>query len=203
MFTRIKNSAKTSRDRKQSVIGDNCPLLYALKRKQGLNTDITSIKRLLESGNAILSTLAQQLQADTVVYMPSSHSLSKIVARRCALKFQAALAHEVFVKTTRSEACQMIELALAQGAITTQDRKRLHFRLKAADVFSLKAIPIGFRQFFSPVRLNELCGDMAMGRVVMVDDLLATGRTLSVARQLVLTLPGVTSVEAVCLFSDV
>jgi hypothetical protein len=203
LFTRIKDSAKKSRNRKISVIGDNCPLLYALKGKDGLKTNITSIKRLVESGSEILATLAEQTQADTVVYMPSGYSLSRIVASRCASMFEAQLAHDVFVKSTKLDAYDMIRRAEDNGDISVEERKRLQFRLKTADGFPLKVIPVKYRHLFTPLQRNPAFSGNVIGRVVMVDDLLATGRTLSVAKEIVQAMNGVSSVEAVCLFSDV
>jgi len=201
LFTRIKSSAKRSRDR--SVIGDNCPLLYALKGKDGLTTNITSIKRLAQSGSEILAVIAAQTQADTVVYMPSSYSLSRIVASRCAEVLNAQLAHDVFVKSTKIEAFDMIRRAEDNGDITGDDRKSLQYRLKKADGFPLKVIPVEFRHLFTPLQRNPAFRGNVTGRVVLVDDLVATGRTLTVAKEIVQAMNGVTSVEAVCLFSDV
>ncbi|KWS36141.1 hypothetical protein AL065_10580 [Pseudomonas amygdali pv. ulmi] len=203
MFTRIKDSAKKSRDRKNSAIGDNCPLLYALKGKDGLTTNISSIKRLIESGSEILAAIAQQIQADTVVYMPSGYSLSRIVASRCASIFEAQLVHDVFVKSTKLEAYEMIRRAEDNGYISVKERQKLQFRLKTADGFPLKVIPVNYRHLFTPLQRNPALGGNVSGRVVLVDDLLATGRTLTVAKEIVLAMNGVSSVEAVCLFSDV
>ncbi|MBL1804852.1 hypothetical protein ELE38_31540, partial [Klebsiella pneumoniae] len=44
MFRRQKAPASLNRDRKQRKLGDNCPLIYALKGKEGLTTDFSSIK---------------------------------------------------------------------------------------------------------------------------------------------------------------
>ncbi|WP_458373352.1 phosphoribosyltransferase [Pseudomonas laurylsulfatiphila] len=203
LFTRIKSSAKRSRDRKASVIGDNCPLLYALKGKDGLTTNITSIKRLAQSGSEILAVIAAQTQADTVVYMPSGYSLSRIVASRCASVLDAELAHDVFVKSTKMEAFDMIRRAEDNGDISGDERKSLQYRLKKADGFPLKVIPVEYRHLFTPLQRNPAFRGSVTGRVVLVDDLLATGRTLTVAKEIVQAMNGVTSVEAVCLFSDV
>lgn len=203
LFTRIKASAKKSRDRKAKVIGDNCPLLYALKGKDGLTTNITSIKRLVQSGNEILAVIAEQTEADTIVYMPSGYSLSRIVASRCASVLGAELADDVFVKSTKMEAFDMIRKAEDNGDISVEERKSLQFRLKTADSFSLKVIPVEYRHLFTPLQRNPAFRGNVTGRVVLVDDLLATGRTLTVAKEIVQAMNGVTSVEAVCLFSDV
>ncbi len=201
VFTRIKASAKGRRGRQQ--VGDNCHMLYALKRKDGLVTNLASVRLLAESGHQILSLIAEQMSADIVVYMPSGYSLSKIMAKRCAGVFTAQLVSGVFRKTTKLEAYEMLRRADLNGDISTTEKQSLDYRLKKSDGFSLKNIPVSYRHLFTPLCLDPGFRGGIHGKVVLVDDLLASGRTLSVAANLIRQMPEVTSVEAVCLFSDV
>ena len=79
IFTRLKASGKERRNRQR--LGDNCHMLYALKQKDGLVTDLTSVRLLVENGHRILALIADRIKADTVVFMPSSYSLSKILSK--------------------------------------------------------------------------------------------------------------------------
>lgn len=203
IFTRTKVSGKGRRDRQARIIGDNCPMLYALKGKDNLTTNFTSIKKLADTGYQILEVIAQSLGADTVAYMPSAYSLSRIIATRCASVFDATLEANVFIKSTKLEAFDMIRDAENNGLISPDERKSLQYRLKKSETFSLKLVPVEYRHLFTPVQLSPVYRGRLQGKVVLVDDLLATGRTLSVARGIALRMPSVTSVEAVCLFSDV
>lgn len=201
IFTRLKASAKSRRDRDR--VGDNCHMLYALKQKDGLVTNFSSICLLVESGRQILGELARHVSVDTVVYMPSGYSLSKIMGKRCAQAFGAQLVEGVFRKTTKLEAYAMLTRAERNGDISPTDKRSLDFRLKKSVGFSLKDIPVPFRPFFNPLHLNPAFQGGVRGRVLLVDDLLASGQTLSVAAALIRGMPGVTAVSAVCMFSDV
>lgn len=203
LFTRIKNSAKGRRDRQHRLIGDNCPLLYALKQKDGLLTNFASVRMLLESAHQILAQIAEITSANTIIYIPSSYSLSKIVAKRCARALSADLTNGVFLKTTKLEAYDMLRRAEQNGNISTTDKRKLEYRLKKSADFSLKDIPVPFRQHFTPLCLSQAFNETPRGKVILVDDLLASGRTLSVAASLIRPMANVNSVEAICLFSNV
>jgi len=201
LFTRLKTSGKARRDRNH--IGDNCHMLYALKQKDGLVTDMRSIRLLIESGRQILASIAGQIQADSVVYMPSGYAVSNIIGKRCARALGAQMFDGVFRKTSKLSAYEMLDRADRNGDISTIDKKMLLFRLRKSEVFSLKDIPIPFRGIFTPLHVHPgFTGDIH-GRVLLVDDLLASGQTLSVAAGLIRQMPNVAAVAAVCLFSDV
>ena len=201
VFTRLKASANVRRRRDKA--GDNCHMLYALKQKNGLVTNLSSIRLLVESGRQILGTFAGQTTADTVVYMPSGYSLSKIMGKRCAQAFEAQLIGDVFRKTTKEEAYAMLKIAQESGDVSPVEQRKLDYRLKGSDGFSLKDIPTSFRHLFDPLHLNPDFQGTVHGRVLLVDDLLASGQTLRVAAALIRSMPSVTAVSAVCIFSDV
>lgn len=202
LFTRMKASGKQRRDRTVRLIGDNCPLLYALKSKDNLKTDFDSVKKICVSGYTILDAVAAESSADSVIYMPSSYSLSYILAKRVSKVLNAQLYDNVYLKTLKIDALSMLERAYQVGNIDRNGYKSLIFKLSKSQTFSLKDVPVQYREIFDPVKLNPGFQSPIQGNVILVDDLLATGRTLSVARSL-LAYPEVQSVQAMCLFSDV
>lgn len=203
IFTRLRASAKIRRDRSQPQPGDNCHILYALKQKDGLVTTHTSVRLLVKSGRQILEHMSHQIGADTVIYMPSGYSLSRIIGQRCAKAFGAELVDKVFRKASKLEAYEALTHAEKNGLISTSEKRKLDFRLKKTpDVFSLKDIPVQHRHLFRPLHLISHARKDVQGHVVLVDDLLASGQTLSVAAELIREMEGVTSVQAVSLFSD-
>lgn len=69
---------------KSEIKGDNCPLIYALKGKNGLYTQATEVKKLISPGGQILNTfIANNPDGyDLILPMPSAHNISLILANR-------------------------------------------------------------------------------------------------------------------------
>ncbi|MBP2169467.1 hypothetical protein J2125_002659 [Erwinia toletana] len=208
VFRRQLLSGKHRRDRQQRKPGDNCPLIYALKRKEGLFTDIASIRRLYDSFGFILHNIATQEPAgyQHIISMPSAHNISHITGRRFARKFQARHITDFLRKVTVEEAFMLLDKA----DIDIENNRRIEFRIKlqAKEVglngkFSLKSIPTKFRGILPPLRLNIVPTlTFLPTRILIVDDLMATGTTLSTAAHIISQqYPGAT-VDAACLFSS-
>jgi len=207
VFKRRLASAKLQRDRRLKMLGDNCPIIYAIKGKQGLTTDLVSILSLSRSFNVILDDIVSQETEgyDAVISMPSSHPLSAMVATRFARKFSAPHLRNVFCKITVEEALTMLDRA----DIDVADHKRLAFRigkqLQSAGfngAFSMKDIPVGFRHIFTPLKINTGALTINSSRVLLVDDLLATGTTMSTAADLIRQVNPRANVCGACLFSS-
>lgn len=207
VFRRRLASAKLQRDRRLKMLGDNCPIIYALKGKQGLTTDLASILHLSRSFDVILDDIANRDTDgyDAVISMPSSHPLSAMVATRFARKFSAPHLENVFRKITVEEALTMLDRA----DIDVADHKRLAFRigkqLQSAGfhgAFSLKDIPVVFRHVFTPLKINAGALSLTTLRVLLVDDLLATGTTMVTAAELIRQTIPRASICGACLFGS-
>lgn len=100
VFRRLRLSRKMQRDRQRRQIGDNCPLIYALKLKEGLTTDITSIVKLSKSFVEITGTIARLEPAgyQLVISMPSAHRISYAVGKRFARRFKTPHVFSAFRK---------------------------------------------------------------------------------------------------------
>lgn len=181
--------------------GDNCHLLYALKEKDGLSTTISSIKVLLPPFREILR--AFPVGYDLIIPMPSRYSIVDIVANRFSRHFECPVEENCLEKVSARSALQ----SLNAMPICRADKKSLEHRLKAQlskgdGSLSLKEIPVHFRNFFNPVAITKaLQGDF--GKILLVDDLLATGTTLVSARNLIQAKCPKATIEAACLFSKV
>jgi len=209
VFKRQLLSAKRRRNREQRQLGDNCPLIYALKGKEGLSTDITSIKRLNESFTEILRQIAVQ-EPDgyqLIISMPSAHNISHIVGRRFARQFDAKHVTDLLRKITVQEAFRLLDRA----DISVEDSRSLAFRIKsqAREVglngnFSLKGIRPNLREVFPPLVLN-VAPALAFRpmRILLVDDLMASGTTLNTAAHIISQQYAGATIHAACLFSSV
>ena len=64
VYRRLKASGKASRDRQAKQIGDNCPLIYALKQSDGLWVSRSSIRQLKLHITWLVSELCRSLNVD-------------------------------------------------------------------------------------------------------------------------------------------
>ncbi|MFA3791688.1 hypothetical protein AB6T38_11260 [Aliiglaciecola sp. SL4] len=191
LFKRLLASRKSRRIHRDKIPGDNCPIIYALKGKDNLTTDITSIKKLHVSYETIVNVFqaSEPNGYDFVISMPSSHNISRIIGRRLANTFTAFHSHDFLRKLTIEEAFNLLDRA----DISVDEHKSLSYRLRKQrqengfqGSFSLKGIPVQFRTEFPPLCLNNVKAiQVQPQRILLVDDLLATGTTLNTAYNLV------------------
>ncbi|CFQ34406.1 Phosphoribosyl transferase domain [Yersinia bercovieri] len=209
IFKRRKASGKQQRNRKQRQLGDNCPIIYAIKGKEGLTTDVLSIKKLNLSFKTIVDDIAikEPLGYQMVISMPSAHNISHIIGKRFAKKFQSIHIKDILRKISIAEAFDL----LRRADVSVEDSKSLSFRIKKQQTevgyqgnFSLKGIPIEFRDVLPPLSIhNRLQLEVDPTRILIVDDLLASGTTLLTAETLIKTLYPYATVHAACLFSSI
>ncbi|TVU85042.1 MULTISPECIES: phosphoribosyltransferase family protein [Pseudoalteromonas] len=191
LFKRLRTSKKIRRKYRNKIPGDNCPIIYALKGKDNLTTDLTSIKKLRISYNSIISIFqaSEPNGYDLVISMPSAHNISRIIGKRLAGTFSAHHSDNFLRKLTIDEAFNLLDRA----DISVDEHKALSFRLRKQrqesgfqGAFSLKGIPVPFRSEFPPLCLNNTkIENLEPLRILLVDDLLATGTTLKTAHNLV------------------
>ncbi len=208
IFKRKLLSAKRGRERSTRQLGDNCPLIYALKGKEGLFTDISSIKKLNHSFRIILNRIFQKELTgyQLVISVPSAHNISHILGKRFAQRFNALHFSDTLRKVTVEDAFRLLDRA----DISIEDTRKLEFRIKkqAKEVgfsgyFSLKGIPPKFREVLPPLTLNNIpVLNFKPSRILITDDLIASGTTLNTAASLLSRLYPHAVIHAACLFSS-
>lgn len=209
VFKRKKLSNKQRHNKQQRRIGDNCPILYALKGKEALTTNISSIKKLKRSFDSIADKIKEKEPDgfDMVLPMPSSYNISYITGKRFARCFNTLYSPGFLRKISVNKAIDILNRA----TLIHHDKKRLQFLLRLQQkengknaLFSLKGIPTRFRYIFSPVEISPSAdySGVSPGRILIVDDLLATGTTLISAAQAIQCLFSSAEIRAACLFSS-
>ena len=195
VYRRLKASGKASRDRQAKQIGDNCPLIYALKQSDGLWVSRRSIRQLNLHIPWIVSELCRSLngEVDCIVVIPSRHPLAMMLAVRLEKKLLIPLHQRLLRKATFLEASRRAQTllnnkqSLISAGVTRDEEKSLRSVIKRGMLqggasYSAKNVLIPLRKHFDPLRL--VTGAPLPGsteRVLYVDDLLATGETLLAA----------------------
>jgi adenine/guanine phosphoribosyltransferase-like PRPP-binding protein len=211
VYKRLKNSAKFSKDRQQKAIGDNCPLIYAVKGSDGLSTNVASTKRLLEHTQSIISDICEKIdgQVDGLVTMPSGFPLANWLAKRIQREMELPIFPGVFRKSTKTEAAARAE-ALIPAQIAGVDREKRRQLINAVkrvrktegNIYTAKLVPPSLRTFFDPIQWQGLnCPNTH--RLLLVDDLLASGGTFLAAKSILETQGWTSPRHAVTWFSAV
>ena len=202
IFTRLKNNAKFRRNRHEKKLGDNCPLIYALKNKDGLKTNISSIKELTRVGYEILKKNFKIDSKTVIVCAPSGHSLVKILASRIGKQYNVPVHFDIFLKSSKEDAILKIEKAMKTvgSYLERKELENLKEKLNRSSGLSMKDIPTKHRHIIQPLVLNKR---LKFDNVIIVDDLIATGTTFVSAKNLLTSNRCCSNVRGLSLFSDV
>lgn len=213
VFQRKHNSAKAARDRDTKVLGDNCPLIYALKGKDGLTVSRSSIKALNSNIPTLLDIIAGKIagDVDVILPMPSSSDLANILARRLAKRGGLDFRSDVLVKASNLAASARAKSLTTPGnrTLSYKTANRLKAAIRALHAshsapYSAKDVRTDLRQYFDPLRLAPNAPKFPAGtRLLLVDDLLATGETLMAAQNVIVATGLAAASNAVTWFGPV
>lgn len=208
------HSAFIRRARKQAsktkgsaqVIGDNCPFIYAVKGKiPGLHINTQTIRDLVNPLNEILNKFIEQqaqnnVSYDLIVPMPSSHRISDILATRLSRKAKVTMNTSIFRKSTADDVTDMVntDRDIPHNA-KLNIIAAINLAKQEGKSFSLGDVKTDYRHYIRPLSLHgriPVCE-----KVLLVDDLFASGRTLITARDELLSAKPGLRIDAFCLFS--
>lgn len=190
--------------------GDNCPLIYALKRRDGLSVTYSSVKPMIELFNKLLNKIKTQIDRDNAHYdvivpMPSSHKLSLWLAKRFSEITRTPVIENALQKVDSDAVEQQLLLdRYGEQRIPHEARTNIMNAVKHArrygKPFSISQVATQYRKYLIPVNVRdtELPRD---ARVLLVDDLFASGRTLIAAKNEIIERYPQVQIEALCLFS--
>lgn len=187
------------------AIGDNCPFIYGLKGKRDLYVNKDSIRDLSISMKKIISKIYDSHNEigksyDLVIPMPSSHILARVLAKRITRKFKGSIiADNVFRKSTSED----IRVQINDKDIPRGAKIDIFNAIKKSEdenkEFSLSDVKTKNRIHIQPISIINSIHESQ--RILLVDDLFATGRTLITAKDLLMKENKESCIDALCLFS--
>ncbi|MEM9116468.1 MAG: hypothetical protein AAGD09_01140 [Cyanobacteria bacterium P01_F01_bin.56] len=214
IFKRKKFKSKKRRKSKTRS-GDGNPLIYALKGQRNHTIRISEIKKIVPVFYSILKKAIENEQFDYVVPLPSSSPINYIISRRIQrTKPKTKLLLNVFAKKVMAEVAQDLRgldfSSINLGESSTDLKKEVGKLLSICDskpgsTFSMKLVNTQVREFLEicPLKLENGFHLPDKARVLLVDDLLASGSTMRSAHWLLQGLGNDLECSGICLFSPV
>lgn len=168
---------------KSRPIGDNCPMLYAMKGAEGLTTDIETIDAVYEYAKKLIDEypFEEHIEQpfDVIILMPSKHSIGRNLACLLQQKFNINIIDNFLRKKTPET---LIDDVRSDNTIPPDKKQSLITALQRSEgVLSIKDIAPKNRCY-----LHIFCGDHVKlpadaKHVLLVDDISSSGTTFESA----------------------
>lgn len=157
--------ARTKGRRSSKTPGDNCPMLYALKRTGELRTNVKDVAKLRLNFRKILKTyLETDFQWDWIIPLPSSSNLCESFAEEVRIRSQIGIIQpNYFVKITAQEALDIVKGLNVSSKVRTTLSSKIRKFIKhntPQTSFQIKYIDKKQRKLINPFNYNS------MGRVI-------------------------------------
>lgn len=190
--------------------GDGNPLIYALKGQKGFSITLKECGKFNPNISVILDRLIQKKDYEVILTMPSSHKIVERFAQKIKRRTpeNCILINDIFTKKTFSE----VYTDLQQLPLIPKHKKDIIALRRSIErdaqrnpdkVFSMKEVDTKSRMFISPLKINPIQNkriEQIKGKsILLVDDLLASGTTLTSAYSLLKELGISENIEAICL----
>lgn len=205
IFTRLKQTSQQRRERDSRKIGDNCPLIYALKGKDQLTTGYQTIRELLINGRPIVANNFEPLANTILVPVPSSHSIVRHLTQELRTLLDLSIEDNLLEKASMQSALADLDEAIDknQNYAEKKELKNARTRIAKNEAFALKDVPTKYREVIRPIVAGPGIAKSALQSVVLVDDLVATGTSLISAKNILQAQHPGLHCSAVTLFSNV
>lgn len=210
VFTKINGVSVRSvyrRRKSNNQKNDGNPLIYAMKQKHGYTISTREVMKFLDSFYLILEKALDGFEADIIVPLPSSHKINTIFSRRInrVLK-NAEIRSGLFVKKTTSEVVKELDLErISSKSVKREAQKLINDLSKTPEnsAFSMKDVSNHrVRKLINPLRFSgEEASIDPKAKILLVDDLLASGSSMKSAFNALNSKNKIKEVEGLCLFS--
>jgi adenine/guanine phosphoribosyltransferase-like PRPP-binding protein len=166
---------------------DGNPLIYAMKGMRGYKILPFHKDQFMARARRIVETFATNLQADWIMPLPSNYAFCREVADLiCGVTTTKCLSSDFIRKKTIDEMLGQYGDTVP-GTLTPRVSGIYKAQLatwramKPARHASMKDVDTAIRHCFEPLTLNGEAPDVVGSRVVIVDDLMSTGASLTSA----------------------
>jgi hypothetical protein len=177
-----------SRTRIGDARNDGNPLIYALKGTHGYTIGIGDIRQLHRRAAWIVRKTVEPGQYDIIVPIPSSKGIPRRVAKSLRHRLgPTAVIADILRKPTIAEA---LASAPDPALISRRDQqayKHALGKLRGAlpsRLFAMKDVDAKARRYFTPVLVDPDARLPHGSKIIVVDDLLASGTTIICAADL-------------------
>lgn len=174
------------RRRLSTTEADGNPLIYALKDLKGYAIDEAGKELMWETAGEIFRAWTCPWKPTRVAAIPSRHSVSVDLASRIAAFLEVEHVPVPLVhKRTVAEVLEEAEPLKDSGAVPGGDLKAFKSQLgrlstaPPGKTFQMKEVDVRVRQYFHPWRVSEEAKDFIGHDLLLVDDLIGSGASLS------------------------
>lgn len=165
---------------------DGNPLIYALKGLNGYAIDEAGKGLMWETAGEIFRAWTCPWKPTHIAAIPSRHSVSVDLASRIAAFLEVEYVPVPLVhKRTVAEVLEEAEPLKDSDAVPESDLKAFKSQLGRLSTalpgktFQMKEINVRVRQYFHPWRVSEEAKDFVGHDLLLVDDLIGSGASLS------------------------
>ena len=202
---------KRTKGGKGTRIGDNCPMIYALKARDALQTNSENAKKLYRAAiniiNGYISSTSKEW--DLIIPIPSSSEISSRLANVIHKKNNKSwLENDLLGKVKVKNVHEQVEILKRKKEIHSNDAANINNAIKREglngdDYFPMKIIKTKLRHHLNPFQLlshhHSVCNENL--KILLVDDLVSTGTSICSAKNILLGIFPNASFEAMSLFS--
>ena len=189
--------------------GDGNPLIYALKGQRGYSISLQECGKFNPNLSVILDRLLAQKNYEVILTMPSSHKVVERFATKINRRISAncLLITDIFTKKTFYEVYEDLQ----RLPLTPKHKKDIIALRRSIErdtqrdpnkIFSMKEVNTKDRMFIhleNKPRTYRNTPKNPRKSILLVDDLLASGTTLTSAHNLLKDLEISEEIEAICL----
>ncbi|WP_176672784.1 hypothetical protein [Bisgaardia hudsonensis] len=186
-------------------LGDNCPMLYAMKNSDNLTTKKDTIDELYDyASRSIVNYFGDKCNFDLIIPMSSSCSIpldiSKII--RKIYNINILDIKNYIVKKTPGE---IIELISSNEAIPDKEKQIIKTALnRNKETLSIKNVKVQYRHYLFPIYkisgTTSIFENYSPTNIVLVDDIFTSGLTLASAKHILKKLYPNARISALTLF---